>query len=120
METVNYIYLVYVVIVSPLIYYLVSKLLSYLVEKARDNIKFRNDLLAFAYLVKDLGPNTAAFSVVSILVTNNQESTNTLVIIAFVGIGLHYLGRKIRDLIYKSSSNKTKRKSFSYRKLLGE
>lgn len=80
-----------------------------LLEKAKDqtreSIKFRNDLLSFSYLIKDLGPNVTAFSVVS-LFTSTSEANKVLITVAFVGIGLHFLGRKLRDYIYGFSTRK--------------
>jgi len=75
-----------------------------LVEKLKNEIEFRNEVLAFAYLIKDLGPDVVAFSVVSIF-TTQPESTNVLITVVFVGIGVHILGRKLIAFIYKISKN---------------
>lgn len=81
-----------------------------IVQKMKKDILFRNDLLAFAYMIKDLGPNVAAFSVVSIF-TSQAEANKVLVTVAFVGIALHYSGRKIRDYIYKISNKDSRWKN---------
>jgi len=92
-------------------YWFLKQLLQYIKEKAKANRKVRNDLLAFAYLIINLGPNVSAYSVVQILIVG-PESRTTLIIVFIAGLLLNYLGRKIRDYIsLKTQPNRENTKS---------
>lgn len=92
-------------------YWFLKQLLQYIKEKAKANRKVRNDLLAFAYLIINLGPNVSAYSVVQILIVG-PESRTTLIIVFIAGLLLNYLGRKIRDYIsLKTQPNRKNTKS---------
>lgn len=66
----------------------------------------RNDMLAFAYLIINLGPNVSAFSVVQFLISSNEEDKLTLILVFIAGIILYYIGRKLRDFIHYLTVNK--------------
>lgn len=97
----------YFIVISISLLPVILRLFYLARDMAIKNIKFRNDLLSSAYLIKDLGPNTAAFSVVS-LFTAPSESYSVLITVAFVGICLHFAGRKLRDFIYKHTTDHKK------------
>lgn len=70
------------------------------------SLSLRNDLLSFAYIIINIGPNVSAFSVVEFLISSKAEDKFTLVMVFFSGLILHYLGRKLRDFIALKTSNK--------------
>jgi hypothetical protein len=101
------IYLYFTLIVIYPIYQLLLNIFNVLKIKAKKSIKFRNDLLSFAYLIKDLGPSVSAFSVVELLISSDKEDKITLFLVFIAGIILMIAGRKIRDFIaIKTTENK--------------
>lgn len=80
-----------------------------LLEKAKTNIKVRNDLLAFAYLIRDIGPSVSSVSVVSLVVASKEDKL-TLLVIFIMGILCSYFGRKLRDVIFLKTQDATNKK----------
>lgn len=77
-----------------------------LLEKAKDDIKIRNDLLAFAYLIRDIGPSVSSVAVVGIVAVDDKKLDLFLVFI--LGLACSYFGRKLRDLIFVKTTKEKK------------
>ena len=82
-----------------------------LLDKAKENIKIRNDLLAFAYIIKDIGPSVSSVSIVGIVALEDDKLELFLVFI--VGLACSYFGRRLRDIIFVKTINQKK----NYKKL---
>lgn len=102
------IYSIFIVLASYPFYLFLISLLELLKIKAMKSILFRNDLLSFAYLIKDLGPGVSAFSVIEFITASTKEDKTTLFIVFIVGILIMLLGRKIRDLIAQGTQETRK------------
>jgi len=101
-----------VCVFSLLIFYISMRMLyKFIIKKAKQNTEFRNDLLSLIYMIINLAPNVAAFSLVSIFTKNNNEDNTTLIIIFIFGVFLLFVGRKLKKSIY----NKTKKEFTSFK-----
>lgn len=80
--------------------------LCMLLEKAKENVKIRNDLLAFAYLIRDIGPSVASVAVVGIVAVDDKKLD--LFLVFMLGLACSYFGRKLRDVIFIKTTNKNK------------
>jgi uncharacterized membrane protein YhaH (DUF805 family) len=96
----DYVKFWYVWLIILLISYVSLRKVLFVVKKrALKDVKFKNDLLAFAYLIISIGPNVSAFSIVELLISSNNETKITLIFVFMAGIFLYYLGRRLRDYI---------------------
>lgn len=86
------------------------KILNYIKKRALENIVFKNDLMAFSYMIINVGPNVMAFSIVEFLISSDKENKATLVLVFLSGILLTYFGRKLRDLIARKTSKAYEKK----------
>ncbi|AXH16303.1 hypothetical protein CP985_10890 [Malaciobacter mytili LMG 24559] len=86
-----------------------SLLLYYLIKKARNDRAVRNDLLAFSYLIINLGPNISAFGIIELITANELKEKLFLCMFIILGILIMLLGRKIRNILYEITKNKKKR-----------
>lgn len=77
-----------------------------LLDKAKENVKIRNDLLAFAYIIKDIGPSVSSVSIVGIVAVEDDKFELFLVFI--VGLACSYFGRKLRDIIFVKTTKQKK------------
>lgn len=84
-------------------------------ESCVDNKEKENNTASILYFLKDLGPNTASFSIVTLIVeygkNDNEENTPAiwiLTIVFFVGIMLKEKSRKYTNLFYKRLEEKRK------------
>ena len=96
-----------IVALIPLYGYLIM-----LLERAKTNIRVRNDLLSFAYLIRDIGPSVSSVSVVSLVIANDEDKL-TLSFIFILGVIFSYSGRKLRDVIFTKTKQKNKDKSLT-------
>ena len=83
------------------------------IESCVDNKSRENNVASLLYFLKDLGPNTASFSIVTLIVDygkeNNEDHAPTvwiLTIVFFVGIMLKEKSRKYINLFYKRLEDK--------------
>lgn len=84
--------------------------LMMLLDKAKTDVKVRNDLLAFAYLIRDIGPSVSSVSVVGIVVAGKEDQFN-LIVVFLLGILCSYFGRKLRDIIFVRTKTEPAKKS---------
>ncbi len=82
------------------------------VESCVDNKSKENNVASMLYFFKDLGPNTASFSVVTLIVDMGKDDglqTSTvwmLTIVFFVGIILKEKSRKYINIFYRMLEQK--------------
>ena len=83
------------------------------IESCVDSKEKENNTASILYFLKDLGPNTASFSIVTLIVeygkNNNEDNTPAiwiLTIVFFVGIILKEKSRKYTNLFYKRLEDK--------------
>jgi len=83
------------------------------IESCVNNKIKENNTASILYFLKDLGPNTASFSIVTLIVeygkNNNEDNTPAiwiLTIVFFVGIMLKEKSRKYINLFYKRLEDK--------------
>lgn len=92
---------------------ILKRLIDKRIESCVDNKEKENNTASILYFLKDLGPNTASFSIVTLIVeygkNNNEDNTPTiwiLTIVFFVGIMLKEKSRKYTNLFYKRLEDK--------------
>lgn len=103
-----HIFMIFIPIIFLPLYYLIISVLHYLKTKAKKSIKFRNDLLAFTYLIISLAPNLCAFSVIEFLIASNKEDKLTLFLVFVIGIIVMIKGRRFRDFVAEKTSETKK------------
>ena len=101
MQTNNSIYLILIASFYPLVVFIAFQFKSFLINKAKADKEFRNELMAHIYMIIALAPNIAAFSVVSIVTVNDNETITTLLIILVISLLTLRYGRKMRNYVYK-------------------
>ena len=92
---------------------ILKRLIDKRIESCVDNKEKENNTASILYFLKDLGPNTASFSIVTLIVeygkNNNEDNTPAiwiLTIVFFVGIMLKEKSRKYTNLFYKRLEDK--------------
>lgn len=73
------------------------------IGQSKENVKIRNDLLAFAYIIKDIGPSVSSVSIVGIVAVEDE-----LFLVFIVGLACSYFGRKLRDIIFVKTTKQKK------------
>ena len=81
----------------------ISSFYNGVMDRCAIDINYRNDVVSYIYFFKDLGPNTAAFSVVTLIAQYSSLNTQTvtlLTIIFIVGIMFKQKSRKFTNWFY--------------------
>lgn len=68
-----------------------------IVEKARVDVAFKNDVLSWFYFIIEMGPNVSATAVVAIFIGGIDTILQLLGVFMF-GIVMKHYGRRSRDL----------------------
>jgi hypothetical protein len=66
---------------------------QWLIDKSRQSITFRNNVLSFLYFIRDIGPNVSSFAIIAMVVAS-KETLLQLFIVFVLGFILKEAARR--------------------------
>lgn len=81
----------------------------YFINKAKRNIKTRNNILSCLYFFMDMGPNVSSVSIVAVVIVPKDVTNMQLIIIFILGIMMKKIGRIFKSLFYQKLEIKDKK-----------
>lgn len=101
MNLINYSVVIILIIgFYPLGYYLLDKLFEIIIEKAKHDREFKNEMASITYMIISFAPPICSFAIVS-AVTAEEKNVLVLLIIFVVGIVINHYGRKLRTALFE-------------------
>jgi hypothetical protein len=70
-----------------------------ILDKCANDVQYRNKVASYIFFFQDMGPNISSFSIISIFITD-RENTAVLLVIFFIGIIIKEESRKLKNLFY--------------------
>ncbi len=98
--TILFVFIFVFFILPPLLIWLMYLYSNYAIERAKEDVKYRNDVASCIYFTMELGPSISSVSVVALLL-NDDTMTNYQLLFLFVcGIILKRFGRRAKSFFY--------------------